>query len=488
AAGIVAVLLLAALPGRARNATAFAIVGLGVLVGLSQLLDVGDAVRNSADAASVLHAALWRIVVGTVLALLATGVWLALERRVPVGDPTRARAARLGGLVLAGVAALAVTASVAGVGPVTVDKVQDAASSITKPYEAESDEGRLSAGLNSGRWDFWTVAWEQFELAPVVGAGADNYRQDYLLWGTGSENPRYPHSMWLRSLGQLGIVGTLLLLGWVLAVFVAIRRLGAMKDPAARGLALASGGAFGMWVVHGSADWIMEYGGLSAIVAAVAGLAVAAGPQARIGAGDGARRGGRSLGRTLVLAGAGAALGVAALWTAGQWVADRDRLAAVQMAGDRPIQAVDRAQRADALEPFGEQADMILGALAVQRGDLPAAREAYLRAYARNPRAARPRMWLGVVASAQGDQREARRWLRRAARAAPRDALVAELAERVARGEVLDPRQVQLQLSDRTQALVRDPDPGVQEPAESQVAPGAAPLTPEFVGPPFPGG
>ncbi len=484
ASGIVTVLVLAALPGRGRNATAFMIVGLGLLVGLPALLDVGDAVRNSTDAASVLHTALLRIVVGTVLALLAAAVWLAIERKVPPGDPTRDRAARVGGVLVGAVGVLAVAVSLAGVGPFTVSKVSDGVNSITKPYQAEGDEGRLSAGLNSGRWDFWTVAWDQFESAPVQGVGADNYRQDYLLTGTGTENPRYPHSMWLRSLGQLGLIGTALLLGWVLAVFWAIRRLGTGSDPAGRALALAAGGAFGLWVVHGSADWLMEYGGLSAIVAAVAGLAVAAGPPARVRAGATARVGAESwLSRGARFSGA-ALLGIVALWTAAQWVAERDRVSAAAMAVDRPLRAVDRAERADALEPFSEQADMVLGALAIQRGDLPTARAAYLRAYERNPRAARPRMWLGVLASADGDRREARRWLRRASRVAPRDAIIAGLVEQVSQGQTLDPQVVQLQLSDRTAGLVRDPDPG-----DTATTPpdGAAPLSPEILGPPFPG-
>lgn len=478
ASGIVVVLLLLCLPGRARNATALLIVGLGLLIGLPQLLDVGDAVRESANATAVLHTALQRIVVGALLAMMATGVWVLIERSIAPGDPTRDRAAKGGAALVAVVGVLAVAVSLAGVGPFTVDNIRDSAKTITKPYDPGETEGRLSAGLNSGRWDFWTVAWDQFESAPVVGVGGDNYRQDYLLYGKGGENPRYPHSMWARSLGQLGLIGTGLLLGWVIAVFVAIRRLAVIKDPAGRAVALAAGGAFGLWVIHGSVDWLMEYGGLSAIVAAVAGLAVAAGPQAR--SPRTAARTSRIAERGVLVA-AGSLLVLGALWTATQWLAERDRVAAAQMATDRPQQAVDRAERADTLEPFGEQADMLLGALAIRRGDLPAAQEAYQRAFERNRRAARPRMWLGVLASAQGDPREARRWLRRAARVAPRDQLVADLAEQVAKGQVLDPRVVQAQIAQRTRGLVQDPGPGDNAPAPE------TPAAPEIYGPPFPG-
>lgn len=478
ASGIVVVLLLLCLPGRARNATALLIVGLGLLVGLPQLIDVGDAVRESANATAVLHTALQRIVVGAFLAVGMTIVWVLVERSVAPGDPARDNAAKGGAAVLAVIGVLALGVSLAGVGPFSVDNVRDSARTITKPYDPSETEGRLSAGLNSGRWDFWTVAWDQFEAAPVIGVGADNYRQDYLLLGKGGENPRYPHSMWARSLGQLGIVGTALLLGWVVAVLVAIRRLAVIKDPAARSVALAAGGAFGLWVVHGSVDWLMEYGGLSAIAAAVAGLAVAAGPQAR--AKDAARASSRIAERGVLVVVASLLL-LGTFWTATQWVADRDRVAAAAMASDRPQQAVDRAERADALEPFGDQADMVLGGLAIRRGDYPAAQEAYRRAFDRNRRAARPRMWLGVLASAQGDAREARRWLRRAARVAPRDQLIAGLLEQVSQGEQLNPRAVQDQLAARTRGLTQDPDPGDTAPVPT------APQTPEIYGPPFSG-
>lgn len=478
ASGIVVVLLLLCLPGRGRNAMALLIVALGLLVGLPQLLDVGDAVRESTNATAVLHTALQRIVVGTFLAIGATVVWVLVERSVAPGDPVRERAAKAGAALVALVGVLAIAVSLAGVGPFTVENVRDSARTITKPYDPSETEGRLSAGLNSGRWDFWTVAWDQFESAPIVGVGADNYRQDYLLLGKGGENPRYPHSMWARSLGQLGIVGTLLLLGWVVAVLVAIRRLGVGKDPAGRAVALAAGGAFGLWVVHGSVDWLMEYGGLSAIAAAVAGLAVAAGPQARTRS---AARAPARIAERGVLVAAASLLLIGAFWTATQWMADRDRVAAVAMATDRPQQAVDRAERADTLEPFGEQADMVLGALAVRRADYVAAQDAYRRAFERNRRAARPRMWLGVLASAQGDPREARRWLRRAQRAAPRDQIISGLYDQVVQGQQLNPRAVQLQLAARTRGLTQDPDPG-----DGSATP-STPATPEIYGPPFAG-
>lgn len=487
AAGIVVVLVIALLPGRARNGAALAIPGLAVLLALPQLIEVGDVLRtfgtplpSTKDPAAVLDAALARVIVGTLLAVAATFAWAKLDDATPADDPRRERAARLGAGVLAAVAALAVVLVLAGVGPVDADRISNAVDSITEPYQAtEVGQSRLTAGLSSGRWDFWTVAWDQFTANPIVGAGADNYRQDYRLNGSGGENPRFPHSVWLRSLGQLGIVGGALLLAWLGLIAFAIRRLATDRDPAARTIAVAAAGGVGLWVVHGTADWLQEYGGFTAIVMAVAGLAVAAG-RPKLAAVDGAvpnasQEAGEEVGATSTPEPAGvdsprrrlpdvagvwvasAALILVSGWTTAQWMAERNRTSAGVLAGDQPGHALERAERAHALDPFGEQAQQLIGQLAIRRGDYAAARAAYQRAYDRNPRATPPRLWLGVLASAEGDERQARRWLRAAARSAPNDAVAAELLTRVQAGEQLDPAQVQAVIAERRRALITDP-------------------------------
>ncbi len=346
-----------------------------------------------------------------------------------------------------------------GTGPVTPSSVSRAADSITSvQYDAVgAGTNRLTAGLSSGRWQFWTVAWDQFTRHPWHGAGADNFRQDFLLAGKGVENPAYPHSLELRMLGQLGVIGGLLLLGWLLPTLWAIWRLSRSEEPAARTLAVALSGGFGLWVVHGSVDWLLEYGGMTAIIGGLAGLAFGASTRT---------------GRPLRLAGAASQrlrqlsvalscllLLTAAGWTATQWLTQRHREGALALADTSPRLAQQRAERALALDPFGSLPDQLLGQLAVQRGDLPAAASAYTEAFERNRGSSTPRLWLGIISSAQGDQRMARTWLRRAARTAPRDALIADLQRRVKAGEQLDPSAILQTLLERRAALTSDPDP-----------------------------
>lgn len=461
--GVVVVLLLAALPGRARNATALAIVGLPLALALPALLDVGDAARLLPDATGVLHTAMGRTIGVTLLAMLLTAGWALAEARIPAADPRRANAARFGGIAVAVIGAIAAIAFAANIGPITRDRAADAIDSIksTSYQPVGAGENRLTAGLSSGRWQFWTVGWEQFEREPLHGVGADNFRQDFLLIGKGAENPAYPHSLEIRTLGQLGLVGGALLLLWVIPILIATRRLAAGRDPAGRVVAVGAGGAFALWLIHGSVDWLLEYGGLTAIVAAVAGTVVAAAPELRARP-EGARRLPTLPVPNLLRWPAVALLLIATVWTATQWIAERDRQAAAAIASDQPRRAIEKAERARSLEPWGDDADRLLGQLAIQRGDLAAAAAAYQSAFEKNRGATAPRLWLGVISSAQGNDADAKRWLRRAIRTAPRDRLPRTLYDRLRAGEHLDPAAVLAELLARRAALVSDPDPAPQ--------------------------
>ncbi|MFT4035387.1 MAG: O-antigen ligase family protein, partial [Patulibacter sp.] len=276
----VIVLLLAALPGRARNATALAVVALPLATAAPLLADVGNAARLDPNAIVVVHQAIARTIGAAVLAAALTAGWAMLDARIDGDAPLRRHTARIGGALVGLALAVAAIAFAVNAGPVTRDRAAGALRTIkSTSYNAVAPgENRLTSDLSSGRWQFWVVGWQQFEAHRWRGAGADNFRQDFLLRGKGSESPAYPHSIVVRTLGQLGLIGGVLMLLWIVPILMALRRLAADADPARRTIAIAVGGAFGLWLLHGSVDWLLEYAGLTAIVAALAGLAVAAAP------------------------------------------------------------------------------------------------------------------------------------------------------------------------------------------------------------------
>jgi hypothetical protein len=110
-------------------------------------------------------------------------------------------------------------------------------------------------GLETGRYDMWRVAAGTVADHPLLGVGADNFAVDFARERRTGEEPLYPHSLFLRSFSQTGLVGG------ALAIRRARERLGvrfgrlrrllactrldrlALGDPRARGISPGFAGA-----------------------------------------------------------------------------------------------------------------------------------------------------------------------------------------------------------------------------------------------------
>jgi len=103
-----------------------------------------------------------------------------------------------------------------------VDKI-DSFTSTPEPAKigVESDNSTTSHLLSSGgngRWQYWTAAFDAFESKPITGIGAGGFMQyfaenrDAFLLG------KHTHSLPLQLLAELGIIGFLLGLGFVVVV------------------------------------------------------------------------------------------------------------------------------------------------------------------------------------------------------------------------------------------------------------------------------
>ena len=136
------------------------------------------------------------------------------------------------------------------------------------------------SGLGSNRYDFYRVALDEFLHHPLVGIGADNFQQQYLVHGRSEETPHYPHSVELRTLSQTGLIGALLALVGLGAALLAAARGLRGSDPLGRAVVAAALAGFAYWVVHGSFDWFWEFAGLGAPAFALLGLACALAPRA----------------------------------------------------------------------------------------------------------------------------------------------------------------------------------------------------------------
>src|SRR5205823_5057691 len=86
---------------------------------------------------------------------------------------------------------------------------------------AQSAGSHLLSTSGTGRWQLWTAAVEQFRTRPVVGQGAGSYEQWQTRHGTLGEFVQDAHSLYLQTLGELGVVGLVLLAGVLAAGFIA---------------------------------------------------------------------------------------------------------------------------------------------------------------------------------------------------------------------------------------------------------------------------
>lgn len=116
-----------------------------------------------------------------------------------------------------------------------------------------SEDGATShfSQLGSNRYDFWRVAWNEFERHPVVGVGSFGWRDAYLIHRESLETPQRSHSLEMDALSETGIVGFLLIVAAGLTALVAVG-LAARRSVTAAG-ALGTGVYF---MIHTGGDWV----------------------------------------------------------------------------------------------------------------------------------------------------------------------------------------------------------------------------------------
>ena len=132
--------------------------------------------------------------------------------------------------------------------------------------------GHFTSASGNGRWQWWSAAVDQFRENPLAGDGAGSYESWWLQHGDIAGFVRDAHSLYLETLGELGIVGFLLVVGLVasgIAVGASrVRRADVSERPTVAGLLAA----FLAFALAAGIDWMWELTAVSAVAFVVLGL------------------------------------------------------------------------------------------------------------------------------------------------------------------------------------------------------------------------
>jgi len=179
-------------------------------------------------------------------------VWAAIAQAAPAGRPPRL----LGRALVALAVAAALLAAVASHPRARFESFKEppgAASFSSKNFVGP----HLLSGTGSGRWQFWGSAVDEWRSAPLIGRGAGSFTPWWAQHAPISYYIKDAHSLYLQTLGELGLVGGALVAALVLAGVVAgVRKARSPRN--GRSAAAAACAAFVAWAVGAGIDWTWQ--------------------------------------------------------------------------------------------------------------------------------------------------------------------------------------------------------------------------------------
>ena len=246
--------------------------------------------------------------------VVAAGVIRAATLRLDNGLERLSMPQRLGRPVLtgAGIATVVValaTSAVLHVPDVVAEKYRDFNSDDARV--GDSGSSRLLSGSDNGRRDHWEVSVTAVKREPLHGHGAGSYEVDWTRDRDSALDVHDGHSLYLETLGELGIVGLALLL---ICLLVLLAGFAARARGPNRALFAALLGAGVAWALAAAVDWDWEVPAVTIWLFAFGGAALARPRAERAPEGEEKRSGGGRAGQVaLRCAGVAACLAVAIL-------------------------------------------------------------------------------------------------------------------------------------------------------------------------------
>lgn len=277
AAAVVGVLVLLA-TGPTRR-VALALVSAAAPVALALLAAHGaHGLDRAVPGASALSAGRHAAVLICAAAVLAAVLCAALapaHRRVEAWRP----GPRLRSRVRIGAAAMTAVLVLGALAAGGTSKLADGVRDVTSARNVASDlppAQRFRQVSTNGRTDLWRVAVRHgFRAEPLRGSGAGSFARLWALDGTTHFHAVDAHSLYAEKLGELGLVGGVLIAVLLAVLLAALLRRSRERGAGTAAWAALTGGAVA-WTVHAGIDFDWELPALTLPVLAAGGLALAA--------------------------------------------------------------------------------------------------------------------------------------------------------------------------------------------------------------------
>jgi hypothetical protein len=200
---------------------------------------------------------------------------LALSRRhgvlprIEVTPRATAASAVLGALI----------ALVIAVGAGVPGELSDRWDEFKRPSGPDAVQGvaRFESSTGSGRYQTWQSAIDANETEPLTGIGPGTFEFWWAREGSIPTFVRDAHSLYLETLGELGIVGLLLIASLVAAVLILGVRRALRASEEKRALLAGATAACAAFAIAAAIDWVWELAVLPCVFLLLA--AAIAGPQ-----------------------------------------------------------------------------------------------------------------------------------------------------------------------------------------------------------------
>lgn len=207
------------------------------------------------------------VVVGAVVGLIQAGLTKVLRAQ---GRPGWSEVSRRTATVIW--AAIGVVVALGVVGLFATGFVSDSWDDFKSPVGLEdSGSDRLQSFSGNHRYQLWQSALDQNASAPLVGEGSGTYEYWHNRGGGDDGFVRDAHSLYLETLGELGVVGFILLVSFIGLVLVGGILAVTRSSSRVRPQLAASLASLVVVAVASTADWVWELAVLPMVFLLLAG-------------------------------------------------------------------------------------------------------------------------------------------------------------------------------------------------------------------------